>query len=101
MSHRNIELQVGISKITEVTKIQQQLQQQSMNDQADFEQAMKTQTEKKLTSPESPDSSAAVSDQETPSGSARKKQQNKRKKNQSQPPEPPHPYKGKRIDLRG
>lgn len=101
MSQRNIELQVGISKVTEVTRIQQQMQQHQMQQQADFEQAMHKQVEHELARPGGPDENRATANQDAPSGSPHRRQQNKRSKKTSGDQEPAHPYKGKNIDIKG
>lgn len=103
MTTRNIELQIALPKVTEVTKIQQQIQQQHLNQQAGFEQAIQKQTEKELKRPNGFDQNRAVSDRKQHAGSPPQK---RRRRNQSgrereAQPEPSHPYKGKHIDIRG
>jgi hypothetical protein len=101
MSHRNIELQVGISKVNEITRIQQQMQQQQMNQQGDFEQAIKAQMDKEVSRPNSPHKNSTVSDREKNNRNPQQSKKKKRNMPDNGPEETEHPFKGKNIDLRG
>lgn len=101
MTHRNIELQVALPKITEVSRVQQQLQQQHSNNHADFERVIQQKAELDLTRPDSADENRSVSaDTENEKSFEQDKREDKQKQ-QAQQDEPPHPYKGKHVDLRG
>ncbi|BCJ85289.1 hypothetical protein [Effusibacillus dendaii] len=101
MSQRNIELQISIPKVTEVAKIQQQLQQQQLNQQAAFEQTMHKQIEKEIHRPNQADENQTVSNQNQQTGDQSSTPGSKRRRKKAEQQEAKHPYKGKHIDLRG
>ncbi|GAX90550.1 hypothetical protein [Effusibacillus lacus] len=100
MTHRNIELQVALPKVSEVAKIHQQLQQQHLNQQGLFEQVMQQKAERDLQRPVSPDENRAVANQEGQSGPRQRNRNEKRRKKERQQQETKHPYKGKNVDFR-
>lgn len=99
MTHRNIELQVALPKVTEISKVHQQMQQQHMNQQAFFEQELLGKVEKDANRPTSPDENRAVSNEQKETADPNR-QRKKQKKQDSQPQEGSHPFKGKHIDIR-
>lgn len=101
MTHRNVELQVALPKITEVSRVQQQLQQQHSNNHADFEKVIQQKAELDLSRPDSADEERAVAADKQNDRSFQQEKRDDQQKEPLQQEEPPHPYKGKHVDIRG
>lgn len=102
MTHRNVELQVALPKITEVSRLQQQMQQQHSNNHADFEKVIQQKVDLDLSRPDSPDEERPVLADKEQGQSSQQQKRERRQQPQSPPQaETPHPYKGKHVDLRG
>lgn len=110
MSLKGVELQIALPRTTEVTQVQNQLNQKPSNDQAALAfREMQKAAEERAKSPQVGESLfRGVKDEERAGSSRREFSRDaaKRRKGEEEPPlaagkesEMNHPYKGKHIDI--